>query len=103
MIKKYQNQQVTEQLTGLNENCATPWQLRDGKLHKRFVFEDFATAFGFMTSIAIYAERADHHPEWFNVYNKVDIDLTTHEAGGITERDFSLARQIEKINRDREG
>lgn len=59
-----------------------------------FRFADFATAFAFMTSVAFAAERADHHPEWSNVYDKVSILLTTHDAGGLTERDVALARQI---------
>ncbi|MEH6502620.1 MAG: 4a-hydroxytetrahydrobiopterin dehydratase [Cycloclasticus sp.] len=73
------------------------WRIVDGKLHREFIFADFIQAFGFMTEAALQAEKANHHPEWFNVYKKVIVDLTTHEAGGITERDFSLARQMEKI------
>ncbi len=57
-------------------------------------FADFAQAFGFMTRVAILAEKADHHPEWFNVYNRVDILLTTHDAGGLSQRDIDLARAI---------
>ena len=68
------------------------WDLDDGKLHTRFEFPNFRQAFGFMTSVALAAESANHHPEWFNVYNKVEVWLTTHEAGGITERDVKLAR-----------
>lgn len=74
-----------------------PWSVADGKLHRRYVFEDFVQAFGFMTQAALLAERADHHPEWFNVYKTVIVDLTTHEADGITQRDFDLARGMEKI------
>jgi 4a-hydroxytetrahydrobiopterin dehydratase len=73
------------------------WRIMDGKLHREFIFANFIQAFGFMTEAALSAEKANHHPEWFNVYKKVIVDLTTHEAGGITERDFSLARQMEKI------
>ena len=97
MIEKYQRQKIDKLLIDLNKTCASPWQLRNEKLYKQFKFEDFATAFGFMSSVAICAERADHHPEWSNVYNKVDIELTTHEASGITERDFALASQIENF------
>lgn len=64
---------------------------------RQFVFADFATAFGFMTHIAIEAEKADHHPEWSNVYNRVTILLTTHDANGLSERDIALARKIEAI------
>jgi len=73
------------------------WTLKDEKLHREYQFKDFVTAFGFMTQIALFAERSNHHPEWFNVYNKVIVDLTTHEANGITERDFTLAKQMEDI------
>ncbi len=59
-------------------------------------FADFSEAFGFMTRVALLAEKADHHPEWFNVYNRVDIRLTTHDAGGLTGRDFDLAKAINR-------
>jgi len=69
------------------------WTLTDDGLAitRRFKFADFREAFAFMTQVALAAERADHHPEWSNVYNRVDIRLTTHDAGGLTERDFALA------------
>jgi 4a-hydroxytetrahydrobiopterin dehydratase len=60
-------------------------------------FSDFAEAFGFMTRVAILAEKADHHPEWFNVYNRVEILLTTHDAGGLSQRDIELATAIDAI------
>ena len=63
---------------------------------KVFRFEDFAQAFGWMARIAIIADKADHHPEWFNVYNRVDVTLTTHDAGGVTARDVALAEAMEK-------
>ncbi|HIP81577.1 MAG TPA: 4a-hydroxytetrahydrobiopterin dehydratase [Leucothrix mucor] len=72
------------------------WELEQNKLHREYMFKNFIEAFGFMTQIALIAEKSNHHPEWFNVYNKVVIDLTTHEAGGITERDFSLAKQMDE-------
>ncbi|APG63092.1 4a-hydroxytetrahydrobiopterin dehydratase [Sphingorhabdus lutea] len=62
-----------------------------------YQFNDFTTAFGFMTSVAILSEKADHHPEWFNVYNKVEILLTTHDAGGLSIRDIELARAIDAL------
>ena len=74
------------------------WSLVNGKLHREYVFPDFVAAFGFMTKVALAAETMNHHPEWFNVYNRVTIDLTTHDAGGITEKDFDLARAIDAIN-----
>lgn len=73
------------------------WELRDGKLYRRCQFADFVEAFGFMARVALLAERANHHPEWFNVYNKVEIELTTHDAGGISERDFALATEIDAL------
>jgi len=76
---------------------ADQWTVVDGKLHREFVFKDFVQAFGFMTQVALLAERADHHPEWFNVYKTVIVDLTTHEADGITQRDFDLARGMDRI------
>ena len=63
----------------------------------RFTFGDFNAAFGFMTRVAILAEKADHHPEWSNVYNRVDIVLTTHDAGGLSQRDVDLARAIDAL------
>ena len=73
------------------------WIIKDNKLHREYKFKDFVEAFGFTTQCAVIAENSNHHPEWFNVYNKVIVDLTTHEAGGITERDFLLAKQMDKI------
>ncbi len=73
------------------------WTLLDEKLHREFRFQSFIAAFGFMTSAAIEAEKMDHHPEWSNVYNKVSVDLTTHNAGGITELDFQLAKKMNKL------
>ncbi len=70
----------------------------DGKaIEKRFAFKTFSEAFGFMTRAALAAEKLDHHPEWFNVYNKVDVRLTTHDAGGLTGLDFDLARRMNRF------
>jgi 4a-hydroxytetrahydrobiopterin dehydratase len=68
-----------------------------GGIRRRVTFTNFAQAFAFMTHVAILAEKADHHPEWFNVYNRVDILLTTHDAGGLSQRDIDLATQIDAI------
>jgi 4a-hydroxytetrahydrobiopterin dehydratase len=73
------------------------WELTDGKLHRGFVFKDFAEAFGFMTAVAAEAERLGHHPDWSNVYNRVTIDLVTHDAGGITALDFELAGRAQDL------
>ena len=89
---------VQRQLGKLNENLADhPWSIIDNKLHKEFQFASFIKAFGFMTSAAIIAQSMNHHPEWSNIYNKVNIDLTTHEAGGITKLDFELAKKLEAL------
>lgn len=73
------------------------WAVKDGKLHRELTFADFAQAFAFMGDVAREAEALDHHPEWFNVYNRVVIDLTTHDASGITALDFDLARRAEDL------
>ena len=73
------------------------WELTDGKLHRSFVFPDFVEAFGFMTAVAAEAERLGHHPDWSNVYNRVTIDLVTHDAGGITALDFELAGRAQDL------
>ena len=73
------------------------WTLVAGKLHRDFAFDDFVAAFGFMASSALVAEKLDHHPEWSNVYNKVVVDLTTHDAGGISAKDFELAAAMDKL------
>lgn len=75
------------------------WELREDLLaiERKFAFADFVEAFGFMTRVAILAEKADHHPEWFNVYNRVEITLTTHDADGVSQRDIDLANEIEGL------
>lgn len=83
--------------------CAVPgWTLDSarGALHRQLRLKDFSAAFALMTRIALAAEKADHHPEWSNVYNRLDIWLTTHDAGGISERDFALARAINAMLED---
>lgn len=75
------------------------WTLRDDGLaiQRTLTFSDFAEAFGFMARVAIHAEKADHHPEWFNVYNRVEITLTTHDASGLSTRDVALAELIDAM------
>lgn len=92
MANKLEDSEIEERLASLDG-----WDRVDGKLHREFKFKDFIAAFGFMTSAAIAAEKMDHHPEWFNVYSKVIVDLTTHDAGGITELDFSLAETMNAL------
>ena len=73
------------------------WTVAAGKLHREFRFADFGAAFAFMTRVALEAEKRDHHPEWSNVWNRVVVDLATHDAGGITEKDVALAQRISEL------
>ena len=91
--KKLSDAEIQENLGQLNG-----WSVEDGKLHKEYQFDTFVTAFGFMTQLALVAESMNHHPEWFNVYNRVTIDLMTHDAGGISELDFQWAKQADSIS-----
>ena len=91
-IEKLSPTAIEQQLAGLNG-----WSLNQNKLYRQFVFENFIEAFGFMSRVALLAETMNHHPEWSNVYNRVEIHLTTHDADGISERDFALAEQINSL------
>ncbi len=75
------------------------WKPVDGRdaIHKTYRFKTFVDAFGFMSRVALVAERMDHHPEWFNVYNRVGITLTTHDAGGLSQRDIDLAQAMDSL------
>jgi|SRR5580658_635484 4a-hydroxytetrahydrobiopterin dehydratase len=73
------------------------WTVVNAKLHREYKFADFIHAFGFMASAALVAEAMGHHPEWFNVYNRVTVDLTTHDAGGITAKDMELAGKMDAL------
>jgi 4a-hydroxytetrahydrobiopterin dehydratase len=78
--------------------AALPGWTRDGdRLRRSFQFPDFVAAFAWMTAVALIAEKLDHHPDWTNVYNRVDVTLWTHDAGGITERDFELASAMNRL------
>ena len=88
-IEKLSPQDVERRLGELDG-----WTVENGKLHRDLQFADFVQAFGFMARVALLAEAANHHPEWFNVYNRVSIDLSTHDAGGISRYDFELAEKI---------
>ena len=87
---------TTEQIANLKEQLPQ-WSLVDGKLHRELRFADFNEAFGFMSRVALIAETLGHHPEWFNVWNKVVIDLTTHDAGGLSTLDLALAQRIDGL------
>jgi len=75
------------------------WSVKDEKLHKDFEFDSFNEAFGFMTRAAMEIEKMNHHPEWFNVYNRLSVDLMTHDAGGITKNDIQLARILDSLKK----
>jgi 4a-hydroxytetrahydrobiopterin dehydratase len=77
------------------------WRLHDGKLRREFRFRDFSEAFAFMTRVAMLAESRNHHPDWSNVYDRVTIELWSHDAGGITERDVALAKDITRVRDSR--
>jgi len=89
---KLSSEQISEELKNL-----PGWSVKEEKLHKDFEFGDFNEAFGFMTRAAMHIEKMNHHPEWFNVYNKLTVDLTTHDAGGITENDIGLAKILNSL------
>ena len=91
-IKKLSSAEIEQSLVDI-----PGWSLRQHKLFRNFLFENFVEAFGFMSRVALLAERYNHHPEWSNVYNRVEISLVTHDAEGISERDFTLAREIDKL------
>jgi 4a-hydroxytetrahydrobiopterin dehydratase len=90
------DEEVASRLRALRD-----WTVKDGKLHRDFRFADFTRAFAFMTAVALRAEAMGHHPEWFNVYDRVSVDLTTHDAGGITELDFQLAAFADSVAEQR--
>jgi 4a-hydroxytetrahydrobiopterin dehydratase len=73
------------------------WSLSAGKLHREYRFTDFSAAFGFMTRVALEAERLNHHPEWSNAWNRVVVDLVTHDSGGVTASDVTLAKKMEEL------
>jgi 4a-hydroxytetrahydrobiopterin dehydratase len=90
--RKLSEEEITRQVANLDG-----WKVVNGKVNKTFKFDDFIQAFGFMTRVAMEAEKMSHHPEWFNVYNIVRIDLITHDVDGISNYDIKLAKSIDKI------
>lgn len=96
---RYDEHTLVQELDALNSLTSLPWQLEEGALTKCFRFGDFREAFAFMTRVAEIADEMDHHPEWRNIYNRVDIRLSTHDANGVTELDFKLARAMEAASR----
>ena len=94
MTRKLENR-----ATALAPLFGTGWEEVDGRdaIRKTFRFKNFSAAFGWMTRVAMAAEQADHHPEWFNVYNRVEVTLATHDADGLTEKDIALATKMDKL------
>ncbi len=90
--KKLSQEEISSNLKSLNG-----WTIENDKLHKEFKFKNFIEAFGFMSRVALIAEGMNHHPEWFNVWNKVVIDMTTHDVGGISNLDFEFVEKVEKL------
>ncbi len=90
--RKLDDSEISARLSGISG-----WSYTDGSLNRRFEFDDFVAAFGFMSSVALLAEKLDHHPNWSNVYRTVEIALNTHDAGGVTDFDFVLAQRINEI------
>lgn len=93
IMKKLETKEIEKHL----EDKLSSWKIESDKLMREFMFKDFIEAFGFMSKVALLAQQANHHPEWSNVYNKVRIRLTTHDAGGITHKDVDLALQIDEL------
>ena len=91
-MRKLSDDEIQDYLKELKD-----WTVVNGKLHKEIEFADFTKAWKFMTIAVTEIEKMNHHPEWFNVYNKLVIDLMTHDAGGITENDVNLAKYLDKI------
>ena len=91
-MTKLSELEIEEELKKLPE-----WSVKNDKLNKEFKFDNFNQAFGFMTRAAMEIEKMNHHPEWFNVYNRITVELTTHDAGGITKNDVNLARILNSL------
>jgi 4a-hydroxytetrahydrobiopterin dehydratase len=91
-MMRLSSEKISEELKNL-----PGWIVKEEKLHRDFEFKDFNQAFGFMTRAAMHIEKMNHHPEWFNVYNKITVDLMTHDAGGITQNDIELAKILNSL------
>lgn len=96
-VSKLAQDQVDKALSELNTQLEELWAIKEGQLFKEFKFHDFIEAFGFMTQVALHAEKINHHPDWSNSYNRVVVLLSTHEVDGISDKDFKLANAIESF------
>jgi len=96
---KLSQAEIDQHLAEVNESLSedAQWQIVEGKLVKQFVFKNFIQAFGWMTQVAMHAEKLIHHPEWSNVWNKVDVALVTHDVDGISDLDFKMIKRMEKL------
>lgn len=92
-MKKLSKQEIVDGMKTIDPD----WKLKEASIQRKLIFNDFKTAFSFMTSVALIAEMNNHHPNWSNVYNKVVIKLSTHDAGGLTDKDFDLAKEIDLL------
>lgn len=97
MVHKFDPNEAQARCQTLQASCALPWTLDGDSLYLALRFPDFVTAFAFMSAVALVAERMNHHPDWRNVYHRVELRLSTHDAGGLTERDFLLAAEAAKL------
>ena len=93
MMKSYSEKEAEHKMSAVD---LKGWAFNNNGIEKEYSFENFVQAFAFMTSGAIWAEKQNHHPEWSNVYNKVEVRLTTHDSGGLTDKDFSLAEKFDR-------
>ena len=91
-VKRLTDPEVVQALSQLGE-----WRIADGKLHREYAFRDFVEAWAFMSAAALLVQQMDHHPEWFNVYKTVEVTLSTHDAGGVTELDIKLATAMDRL------
>ena len=96
-MKSMDTQEAQHAFEVLQQQAQAPWQLHESSLHTQWKFKNFLQAMAFMNAVAEVAERMNHHPEWSNVYNRVNVRLTTHDAGGLTALDFELAQAMDSL------
>jgi 4a-hydroxytetrahydrobiopterin dehydratase len=96
-MKSMNTQDAQQAFAVLQQQAQAPWQLQDDSLQTQWKFKNFLQAMAFMNAVAEVAERMNHHPEWSNVYNRVNVRLTTHDAGGLTVLDFELAQAMDSL------
>jgi len=97
MVEKYNDEQIELAIAELNEQTQTGWSIKDGMLYHAFDFPNFVSAFGFITQVALLAQKLNHHPDWRNSYKTVEFYLSTHKCNGISSLDFNLAKVISEL------